>query len=212
MRKPRHSRTLIACNNCRAQRLRCEPHPQGLTKPCARCHSKGRRCVYTPIDSNLDPAPNSSPVLLEQPNAQPVTPPPPPSHTHSANPPPNPMPPTALSYNTYQSYPSHQNNAFQSHPSYQNVEPPRQYPVNMSGVMPIESNYDSQPYSQDALSTQYMAAESSYYPIPSSHAQFHYPQAPQHPESLSTPPVSQYPYMQASYTTSSQYPWGYPPH
>ncbi|KAI3616897.1 hypothetical protein WG66_004291 [Moniliophthora roreri] len=48
----RQFRTPLACTNCRRRKARCDPHPEGFSKPCQRCNKGGLLCEYLTADSS----------------------------------------------------------------------------------------------------------------------------------------------------------------
>ncbi|KAI3615943.1 fungal-specific transcription factor [Moniliophthora roreri] len=62
----KHSRVLVACNNCRSRKVKCNrSNPHNSTSACERCLSKGLRCEYTTIEADVsNPGVDMSPVYL----------------------------------------------------------------------------------------------------------------------------------------------------
>uniref|UniRef100_A0A0W0FEY6 Zn(2)-C6 fungal-type domain-containing protein n=1 Tax=Moniliophthora roreri TaxID=221103 RepID=A0A0W0FEY6_MONRR len=62
----KHSRVLVACNNCRSRKVKCNrSNPHNPTSACERCLSKRLRCEYTTMEADVSSSGvDMSPVYL----------------------------------------------------------------------------------------------------------------------------------------------------
>ncbi|KAJ7513111.1 hypothetical protein B0H11DRAFT_2303320 [Mycena galericulata] len=59
-RRPKRSRTLVACSNCRKRKIRCITSEKPPKNPCARCTKKNLDCEYLAIEDPDDYSPSPS--------------------------------------------------------------------------------------------------------------------------------------------------------